>query len=383
MKTYLNVSNDQLQQIYTMSKPGVFGLTIVALVVGYLLRNHVDHLLLYGGLTAHLVILIFRVYVISLYKKMSTPNPQQWMLFFTFGTFLSGAAWGGLVIVLNETINIEYQYLLFAIIIGLAGAGIATLGIVFTTYLSFLLPMTLPILVWLLFQEGEIYHIGAGLYLLGIIYLSLTSFRVTNNQKSLTAKNAEIIETQLEIIKRLGVAGEYRDNDTGEHVARMSQNCQLLAQSLGYDTTFCQNILHASPLHDVGKIGISDLILLKPGKLDTTEFDKMQEHAQIGHSILSDHPSKIMQMAAVIAQTHHEKYDGSGYPKGLKAEQIPIEGRIAALCDVYDALSSKRVYKEAWSEDEVLEYITTQSGKHFDPLLVEHFLRILKTLKKA
>lgn len=180
-------------------------------------------------------------------------------------------------------------------------------------------------------------------------------------------------QTRLQVVHRLGRAAEYRDNETGLHIVRMSQYAALLARSLGWNEPDCELMLHASPMHDVGKIGIPDAILLKPGKLDAAEWDIMKTHASIGADILDGGDSDLLRLAAQIALTHHEKWDGSGYPAGLKGAEIAQAGRIVAVADVFDALSSSRPYKKAWPLDEAQAFISEQSGSHFDPEVVRHF----------
>ena len=177
----------------------------------------------------------------------------------------------------------------------------------------------------------------------------------------------------LEDIRRLGRAGEYRDNETGMHVIRMSKGCKEIALAAGLGEEFAENIHRASPMHDVGKIGVPDNVLLKPGKLDADEWDIMKTHAAMGADIIGDAEFDILNMARTIAITHHEKFDGSGYPNGLAGEDIPIEGRIAAISDVFDALTSERPYKEAWPVEQAQQYINDNSGTHFDPTLVRIF----------
>ena len=201
----------------------------------------------------------------------------------------------------------------------------------------------------------------------------LLELKVRERTRELNQRNEDLENTRYEIINCLGRAGEYRDNETGFHVIRMSKSCHVLALAVGLDEEVALKILHASPMHDVGKIGIPDHILLKPGKLDAEEWEIMKTHAEIGAKILGNHDSELMTMARSIAQHHHEKWDGSGYPQGLKGESIPIEGRIAAICDVFDALTSPRPYKKPWSVDEAITYINEQSGSHFDPELVRLF----------
>jgi len=181
----------------------------------------------------------------------------------------------------------------------------------------------------------------------------------------------ELRRTRLQVVQRLGMAAEYRDEETGGHILRMSHTCALLARAIGWNEAECELILHASPMHDIGKIGIPDAILLKPGRLEPDEWEIMQRHTTIGRELLDGDDSDLMRMACDIAFSHHEKWDGSGYPRGLAGEDIPIAGRIAALADVFDALTSERPYKSAWSVDAALEMIRDNRGKHFDPELVD------------
>ena len=184
----------------------------------------------------------------------------------------------------------------------------------------------------------------------------------------------ELKQTRLQIVQRLGLAAEYKDNETGLHVIRMSHYSRIFALAAGFSELAADDLLNAAPMHDVGKIGIPDAILQKNGKLDEAEWVVMRSHAQIGAEIIGEHPSGLLQMARSIALTHHEKWDGSGYPNGLKGEEIPIAGRIVAIADVFDALTSVRPYKPAWSLEDTLALIQRESGKHFDPHLVELFL---------
>jgi len=193
----------------------------------------------------------------------------------------------------------------------------------------------------------------------------------------LKKRNQQLEETRQEIIQRLGRAAEYRDNDTGMHVIRMSLFSEALAKKANLSKEECDLILHASPMHDVGKIGIPDKVLLKPGKLEGEEWTTMQTHVEVGASILSGSDSKIMKLAEEIALTHHEKFDGTGYPNGLKGEEISIAGRIIPICDVFDALTSERPYKKAWTVEDAIELLKKEKGRHFDPDLVDKFVSIL------
>lgn len=187
-------------------------------------------------------------------------------------------------------------------------------------------------------------------------------------------RTREIANREKELIFRMSRAAEFRDPETGAHIQRMAHYSQIIAQGLDLDSGMQKLILEASPMHDVGKIGIPDYILLKPGKLTPEEFEIMKGHARIGYELLKDSGSEILRAGAEVAISHHEKYDGSGYPNGLKGNNIPILGRIVAVADVFDALTSERPYKKAWSLDEACSYLEDGRGRHFDPLCVEAFL---------
>jgi putative two-component system response regulator len=188
-------------------------------------------------------------------------------------------------------------------------------------------------------------------------------------------RTAELNDTRLEIIRRLGLAAEFKDNETGMHVIRMSRYSQLIAQEYGLSTGEAELILHAAPMHDVGKIGIPDRVLLKPAKLDEDEWKIMRTHSYMGYRIIGDHPGELLKAAAIGAYTHHERWDGSGYPRRLKHEEIPLIGRIVAVADAFDALTSVRPYKDAWPVEAAVAEIRKGSGSHFDPALVEAFSR--------
>lgn len=202
-------------------------------------------------------------------------------------------------------------------------------------------------------------------------------------EEQVRARTQELEETRQEVIHRLGRAGEYRDNETGNHVIRMSRFSFLLAKKIGLPNKQCQLILNASPMHDIGKIGIPDKILLKPGKLEADEWEIMKTHVNKGAEILSGNDSNLMVAARNIAQHHHEKWDGTGYPDGLKGEDISIEGRIVAVCDVFDALTSERPYKKAWALNEAVNWMKDQRGKHFQPELLDAFTETLPEVIKV
>jgi response regulator RpfG family c-di-GMP phosphodiesterase len=187
---------------------------------------------------------------------------------------------------------------------------------------------------------------------------------------------ATIVERERETIFRLSRAAEYRDPETGSHILRMAHYSRLIATGLGLSAEEQQLIFEAAPMHDIGKVGIPDMILLKPGRLTPEEFDVMKRHAVIGHEILRGSTSPKLATAAAIALTHHEKWDGTGYPHGLAGAAIPLHGRIVAAADVFDALTSERPYKKAWDMDKAAAFLRGQSGLHFDPGCVDAFFQV-------
>src|SRR5574343_223132 len=192
-------------------------------------------------------------------------------------------------------------------------------------------------------------------------------------EKMVAQRTYELLVTRQQIIRRLGRAAEFKDNETGNHVLRMSHYARLIALAYGLGDESASIIFNTAPMHDIGKIGIPDSILLKPGKLDADEWDVMYQHPIMGAEIIGKHDNELLETARSIALTHHEKWDGSGYPQRLQADAIPIEGRIVAVADVFDALMSKRPYKEPVPVNEALQYLESQSGLHFDPSLMEAF----------
>lgn len=200
--------------------------------------------------------------------------------------------------------------------------------------------------------------------------------KVQERTRSLEAAQEEAHASQIEVIERLAQAAEFRDDDTGQHTQRVASTASLIARRLGMEDSRVELLRRAAPLHDVGKIGIPDAILLKPGKLTAEEFQAMKGHTLIGARLLDQGRSEFVQTAALIALTHHERWDGSGYPQGTSGEDIPIEGRIVAIADVFDALTNERPYKKAWPVEDAIAEITNQKGRHFDPNLVEIFSTI-------
>jgi len=202
-------------------------------------------------------------------------------------------------------------------------------------------------------------------------------------EKLVEIRTKELKESRLSIIRQLGRAAEFRDNETGLHVIRMSHYTHLIAKSIvGEENEWSELLFQASVMHDIGKIGIPDSILLKPSKLDANEWELMKKHSEFGAAIIGEHDSKLLQMAKEIALTHHEKWDGSGYPLGLSGSDIPLSGRVVAIADVFDALTTKRPYKEAWEVEKAIDFINRNRSKHFDPTVVEHFHKVLPEMLK-
>lgn len=224
-------------------------------------------------------------------------------------------------------------------------------------------------------DEAKGFELGAVDYLTKPVSAPVVKARVKNHLS--LVRLDELKQTRLAVVQRLGRAAEYKDNETGLHVIRMSLYTQLLALKMGFGEAEAEELLNAAPMHDVGKIGIPDAILRKPGKLDADEWRVMQSHTRIGAEILADDDSTLMTLARSIALCHHEKWDGSGYPAGLKGDAIPVEARIVALADVFDALTSERPYKKAWTVEDAVALIENESGKHFDPAVVAAFMQCL------
>lgn len=194
-------------------------------------------------------------------------------------------------------------------------------------------------------------------------------------EQKVKQRTKELNESKLDAIYRLGLVADYRDTDTSEHTKRVGRVSQILGLGLGLTQDYCETLLYAAPMHDIGKVGIPDDILLKPDKLNDTEWEVIKQHTEIGANILKDSPSHIIKLAQEVALTHHERWDGNGYPVGMKAKDIPISGRIVMVADVFDALNSDRPYKKAWSIDKTIDYMKEQSEIMFDPEVIDVFLK--------
>lgn len=376
-----------LLRLFSMSPYALAGSFAMMLAIGFLFYGVVPNYIIAIGFVMHISVLVFRALLCKNFSKNraninDTKTLKHYQNFYTFGTFLSGSVWGMSVVLLLFEHTLEHQFFLYTVVVGLAGVSIVTLGAVFSVYLSFILPMLGITAFYALLQDGDVYKVAA-LFIAGLgIFFYVSGKNYYNNFIESIKDKEMLVRTQNEIVRRLSKAGEYRDNETGMHIVRMSKMCELLAKECGFSEEFVANILNASEMHDVGKIGIPDSILLKPGKLTDDEKEIMQRHAIIGKQILQNSDSPLIRLSESIAYTHHEKFDGSGYPNGLAGHYIPIEGRITAICDVYDALVSQRPYKKAWSHEDAIAFIKSESAKHFDPELVEKFIAIYPEVLK-
>jgi len=206
------------------------------------------------------------------------------------------------------------------------------------------------------------------------------------NYVSTTLENAllnkKVLETNTKIIYKLSTAAEFKDDETSAHTKRVAFYSEIIARECDMSDEDIEYIFLTAPMHDVGKIGIPDAIIQKPEKLSTDEFTCMKQHTTIGEQLLHDSESKLLEKAALVARDHHEKWNGTGYPNALKGEQISLEGRIVAIADVFDALTSKRPYKEPWNFNAAVKYLEDNKGEHFDPTLVEYFIKNIKQVTK-
>lgn len=236
-------------------------------------------------------------------------------------------------------------------------------------------------------DESRGFEIGAADYLAKPISAPIVIARVRTQlslhnqhlelERQVSLRTAELEESRLELIHRLARAAEFKDNETGNHVIRMSHYARLIGQAIGMDSAEVALLFAAAPMHDIGKIGIPDYILLKPGALSGEERDLMQQHTTIGADILGHDANPLMVLSRQVALTHHEKWDGTGYPQGLQGTDIPLFGRIVAVADVFDALTSVRPYKAAWTTQAAVGALQKGAGGHFDPDIVQAFMSIL------
>ncbi|MFZ2336149.1 MAG: HD domain-containing phosphohydrolase [Sideroxyarcus sp.] len=301
---------------------------------------------------------------------------------YTVNVLLMGVLWAILFAQIILHAPQELHYFAIAVAFGFAGAAIATLGTLFRVYFSFVFPMLSTLIAFFYFQSPSTDIVLTLIMLLGFGYLLYTAYQYSSHFQLMYETTERLRDAEMEALVCLGKAGEYRDADTSNHVLRVGYASYLLAKSAGFSEQDAEILMYASPLHDLGKIGIPDSILLKPEGLSDEEKYVMKNHTRIGAEILKHSQSSVMKMAKIVALSHHEKWDGSGFPEGLSGEAIPVEGRIVAICDVFDALVSSRPYKKCWTDEEAIGFLRQNAGKHFDPRLVELFIRSIPQINE-
>ena len=377
------LSSIQLEYVIKQAYTGIYGQLILILLV-MMIEFTGGVPIQYVGIWFALMMtsLINRYFLSSRYLSGLAMHAQDerdrfYFQHYMINASLMGVMWASAFALMLAYSSTEFHFISLAIGLGLVSAAILTMGPIRIIFLSFSLPIIVSLLVLIYFEIKTIYTLALLAAVLAFSYLLYTAYRFSHYFNAMHENQAALKRTQLAVVNRLGKAGEYRDEETGNHIQRMSHTSRLVARKLGFSPEKAYLMLHASAMHDVGKIGIPDDILLKPGKLDAEEWKVMKSHTTIGASILGDDDCEVLKMAKMIAQSHHEKWDGSGYPEGLKGEEIPLEARITSICDVYDALTSIRPYKDAWSSEDAIKLIKEESGTHFDPAVVDAFLAVL------
>jgi hypothetical protein len=376
----MKIRPSQLDHIVSQTSQGVLGqFLIILLMTLLLLKSGLSQSTLFIWDVCSVALLIhrylnFRPYI----QNMSGKDVQHVMhriRRYTTNVLFMGLLWAFLFAQIILHAPKELQYFAIAVAYGIAGAAIATLGTIFRVYFAFTFPMLATTILVFYFQSPSADVVAVLIMVLGLGYLLYTAFKYSSHFQLMHERTDRLREAEMEALVCLGKAGEYRDADTGNHVLRVGYASYLLAKSAGFTEQDAETLMYASPLHDLGKIGIPDSILLKPGKLTDDEQHSMKDHTRIGAAILKHAQSGVMNVAKIVALNHHEKWDGSGFPDGVSGEDIPIEGRIVAICDVFDALVSSRSYKKSWSDTEAIDFLTQNAGTHFDPWLVELFIQ--------
>jgi HD-GYP domain-containing protein (c-di-GMP phosphodiesterase class II) len=376
MKTH----SSQFDHIVSQTSQGIFGQALIVILMTLLLmKSGFPDKTLYIWAICAAALLMHRYLnflpFIQNKRSKDLQHIKRSIRIYTVNVLLMGVLWAILVAQMFLHAPKDLNYLAVAIAYGIAGAAIATLGTIFRVYFSFVFPMLATLIALFYFQGTYTDIVTALIMLLGLGYLLYTAYKYSSHFQLMHEKTERLLATEMEALVCLGKAGEYRDADTGDHVLRVGYASYLLAKSCGFTEQDAETLMYASPLHDLGKIGIPDSILRKPGKLTEEEHQAMNRHTRIGAAILKHSQSPVMKVAKIVALSHHEKWDGSGFPDGVSGEDIPIEGRIVALCDVFDALVSSRHYKKSWTDAEAIDFLRQNSGTHFDPRLVELFIQ--------
>lgn len=379
----------QFKHLVNQSKSGILGQLILTFLVTLLLSQEAlfpqTYLWIWLGFALLTQALRLRAYLQfqTRNQKMPIENVRPWKNQYIRHVLFNGILWAVLFASVFYYTPIEYHYIMMAIGLGLSGAAVVTLGAIYKVYAFFTGPMLLTLMLLMFFSPSQQEFISSMVLALGLSYLLITGKKYADNLANLFQQQIELKAAQSETLVLLGRAGEFKDSETGDHVKRVATWACQLAKREGLSDEEAKMLGQAGTLHDLGKVAIPDRILLKPGKLDPDEWQVMQTHVTEGAKILASSKSPMLQLAKVIAESHHEKWDGSGYPNGLKGTEIPLPGRILAICDVYDALTSERPYKQAWSKNQALDYLQDQSGQHFDPKLVQDFIDLHKELQET
>lgn len=376
----MNVVHPPIEDIMSKAAASFSGQAAgAALMIWSLFYIHVETpaIFIWTMILSFVLYLRYRIYLtIQSHLKRHGSKDLNLKAFY-FNVLLTGMVWGGGFIYYISNSPPALHFMIMAIAATLAGAAILTLGSLFRAYLFFTLPMSAALaFAYQVVSQSELHNMASVATLIGAVYLTYTAFHYSRNHRKMLEHDRRVQTTQMDLIKTLARASEYRDEETGNHVLRMSYSCFLVAKELGYTSQEAKCIMKASSMHDIGKIGIPDRILLKPGKLTETEREIIQTHTDIGLRILEASDSDIITSARKIIAGHHEKWDGSGYPNQIAGRAIPLEARIAAVCDVFDALISDRPYKKGWPYRDALQFILDNKGSHFDPEVVDAFVSV-------
>ena len=381
----MKIRPSQLDHIVSQTSQGVLGQFLIVLLMTLLLKSDLPRSTLFIWDVCCVALLIHRYLNFLPYIQNMSGKDIQYVMHrirrYTANVLFMGLLWAFLFAQIILHTPKELQYFAIAVAFGIAGAAIATLGTIFRVYFAFTFPMLATTILVFYFRSPSTDVVAVLIMVLGLGYLLYTAFKYSSHFQLMHERTDRLREAEMEALVCLGKAGEYRDADTGDHVLRVGYASYLLAKSDGFAEQDAETLMYASPLHDLGKIGIPDSILLKPGKLTDDEQHSMKNHTRIGAAILKHSQSGVMNVAKIVALSHHEKWDGSGFPDGLSGEDIPIEGRIVAICDVFDALVSSRSYKKSWTDTEAIDFLRQNAGKHFDPRLVDLFIQNIPKIK--
>jgi len=385
-KTIFRITPGQFEYIVSQTPQGVIGQFLAALLVSFLLlKGGFPEVNLYLWNICVGALLIYRYLNFRRLCRTrdfsANPPSASSVRNYVIAVFFMGMLWAVLFAKIIQQPAQELHYFAMVVGMGLSSAAIVTMGVAFGVYFLYVAPILLTLIVAFFFQASYT-HVTAALFLVvGVVFSLYTAYKYSHHFQLMQDVTEQLRETEIEALVCLGKAGEYRDSDTGDHVLRVGYSSYLLAKAAGFSEADATNLMYASPLHDLGKIGIPDNILLKPGKLTEEEVEAMKRHTRIGAEILKNSQSSVMKMAKTVALSHHEKWDGTGYPHGSSGENIPVEGRIVAICDVFDALISSRPYKRRWTDGEAMDFLRKNAGTHFDPALVELFIKEIPKIR--